>query len=190
MNSNQLKFEYKGFAMEMILERIVSETRFLKRIHPKHDWLQRAITASSQASTRLRNNLPSYQATYGLIQNFKGSNADPIFNLDFSQVPAQQILDEVLGIDVLFNFKGYIIAIDVTTDLRAATIDKKMSTKSKMAESYKLLREPHPGKRNIEPGVDRVIILGVQKHLTPEDLLKVIKAAIADEASFVQYHEV
>jgi hypothetical protein len=104
-----------GYAGEQIFDRQLKAAK-LQKI--KFNATELIITAQSLpvGQERIRQALPYLLSEYGKQMGKK-------FMIDWQDVPASAILDYVYGIDSLFTFRGWNIAIDVTVNPNAI-IDK------------------------------------------------------------------
>jgi hypothetical protein len=88
-------------------------------------------------------------------------------NFSWDYVPVSEFLDRVLGVDLWVNYMGHLIAIDVTVDPTAKTLDSKFQTHKMLRRVYQAL------------GIDKVITLQVsQSGIRHEELREAIKSAI------------
>jgi hypothetical protein len=88
----------------------------------------------------------------------------------YEMVPPSEFLDRVLGIDLLVNYMGYIVAIDVTVNGSSAKLESKFQTHKFLRKAYKAL------------GFDKVLTLQIEKEpLTAEELREAIRLAVKSE---------
>jgi hypothetical protein len=189
MNSTHMTYQYAGYAAEAQLQSALSESqRFLKIQHFSHQQILFAIRATQKASYRLQRSFNRYAPIYG---DNHGSN----YTLNWEDVPASLLIDEILSLDYVVNYKGYQIGIDITTNSRLADLDEKLSNMRSLQPSYKRLGvSPFRGPKTQEIyeqfGLDRVMVLSVtsEQVITPDSLLKVIKKALKSP-EYVQHHQ-
>ena len=85
-------------------------------------------------------------------------------------VPPSEFLDRVLGIDLLVNYMGHVVGIDVTVNGSQAKLESKFQTHKFLRKAYAAL------------GFDKVITLQIEKEpLTADQLREAIRAAIAED---------
>ena len=91
-------------------------------------------------------------------------------SFSYGNVPASEFLDRVLAIDLLINYMGYTIGIDVTVNGSQSKLEAKYATHKFLRKTYQAL------------GFDKVITLQVEKEpLTAEQLREAIRTAIKAE---------
>lgn len=97
-----------GYAAEQTFSQELKASK-LKQIKfdPKH--LIQVAKASTVGNEKLAKALPYLLSEYGKSMGNK-------FKIDWQDVPSQVILDYVYGIDSAFTFRGWNLAIDVTTN--------------------------------------------------------------------------
>jgi len=88
----------------------------------------------------------------------------------YEMVPPSEFLDRVLGIDLLINYRGYVLGIDVTVNGSESKLESKFQTHKFLRKAYAAL------------GFDKVITLQIEKEpITAEELREAIRAAIAED---------
>jgi hypothetical protein len=91
-------------------------------------------------------------------------------SFSFEMVPRNEFMDRVLGIDLLINYRGYVIGIDVTVSESESKLESKFQTHKFLRKAYAAL------------GFDKVITLQIEKEpLTAEALREAIITAIQSE---------
>ena len=91
-------------------------------------------------------------------------------SFSYEMVPPSEFLDRVLGIDLLINYRGYVLGIDVTVNGSESKLESKFQTHKFLRRAYESL------------GFDKVITLQIEKEpLTAEALREAIRAAIQSE---------
>jgi hypothetical protein len=91
-------------------------------------------------------------------------------SFSYEDVPASEFLDRVLGIDLLVNYMGYTIGIDVTVNGSESKLESKHATHKFLRRAYQALK------------IDKVITLQIEKEpITAEELREAIRAAIQSE---------
>jgi hypothetical protein len=91
-------------------------------------------------------------------------------SFSYGNVPSSEFMDRVLGIDLLVNYMGYIIGIDVTINGTDSNLRAKKATHTGLRMVYAHL------------GFDKVLTLQIEKEpLTAEQLREAIRTAVQAE---------
>ena len=121
-----------GNACETIFNRKIAQIPTVKVYHIDSKTLIANAINTQLGRRRLELAAPFLELEYGI--NVR-SNDKLILNFDWRLVPASVILDCVYGIDFCFNFLGWTIAIDVTTNPEA--LENKIFKQKQLSRLFK-----------------------------------------------------
>ncbi len=136
-----------GFAVESLLERLIIAIGGKKVIPPRGKLLS-VLHASEEGRKRLSLAYPHLIREYDSIGN----------------TPSIEILDRCFGIDHLFQYRGWLIAIDSTAN--NAWLPQKTAKMQSLAHLYEGL------------GIDKFFALKPTRRLTPDGFKSILSTII------------
>ena len=151
--------QLNGYAAEALVTRLCSQAKCKRQPIPSTRQMVEVLQQTTFGKARLGN------CQKWLMREFSQDGS-----FSYEDVPASEFLDRVLAIDLLVNYMGYTIGIDVTVNGSPAKLESKFQTHKFLRKAYKAL------------GFDKVITLQIEKEpITAEELREAIRAAIAED---------
>lgn len=113
-------------------------------------------------------------ATKYLTLEYGTPQSDGSISLDWQEIPASVFLDYVLAVDVLISYRGWTIALDVTTD--KSQVDSKLNKLKALSGIHK------------ELGIDKSGVLLVESSASPltiDSIKSLLSSIIKNSESLV-----
>jgi hypothetical protein len=152
-----------GDAAEACLFKAASESKKIKIV--RLEGVLKKCKSSSVGRKYFDQSLPYLVEEFG---DSRKIGSKKILIIDESDIPESIATDLVLGLDLVINYMGHIIGIDVTTN--PEYIEKKLRKKRALSDVYS---------RDFD--IDHALILVVSERFSFKELEKVIKGVIEKE---------